>query len=136
MTEHGSDTDDTDTHEPTDETTRADPAAGDDTAAGGSTDRADAHGSETNAATASDETDADGGRGGVRKVLYWTVLGGLVLFGGMMVLLVYSDVRSLISVFVGRRYQLLIQTAFHLVLVLCAGIGVSLIVRRIERLPG
>jgi len=77
--------------------------------------------------------EALGGEAGVGRR---TVLGGLVLFGGMMVLLVYSDVRSLISVFVGRRYQLLIQTAFHLVLVLCAGIGVSLIVRRIERLPG
>jgi len=86
-------------------------------------------------------TAASSGRGAdrmssVRKLLYWTLLGGLVLFGGMMVLLVYSDFRTLINVFVAREYRLLIQVAFHLVVLLCAAIGVSLVVRRLEQLPG
>lgn len=81
----------------------------------------------------------DGGgadRSRVRRIVYWAALAGLMLFGGLMVLFVYSDVRGLIDVFVAREYQLLIETAFHLVLVLCVGIGVSLLVRRIEGLPG
>lgn len=144
MTEHGSDTD-----ERTDETAQKDAATAasedrDATEADASPDGANARDSDLDGSAAeSDEATADresatdgGGRSKTRKVLYWTVLGGLVLFGGLMVLLVYSDVRSLINVFVGRRYRLLIQTAFHLVLVLCAAIGVSLIVRRLERLPG
>lgn len=91
----------------------------------------------SDAPTGGDNPDDDEDRtSSVRTYVYWVVLAGLVFFGGLMVLLVYSDVRSLIGIFIAPEYQLVIQTAFHVVVLLSAAIGVSLVVRRLERLPG
>ena len=68
----------------------------------------------------------------VRRYVYWATLVALVGLGGFSFLLFYSDLRTAITVFVADEYVLLVQSAVHLVLLLLAGIGVSLIVRRLE----
>ncbi|WP_134671843.1 hypothetical protein [Halorussus marinus] len=68
----------------------------------------------------------------VRTNIYRGALGLFALLAVVAVAQLYASVGATIDTFISRRYQPLYRTAFNLVVLLAAGIGISWSVRRLS----
>lgn len=89
---------------------------------------------EPAAPAASDQMGADGD-GNVVRYLYWASLAALALLAVVALLQFYLSVSRAVSIWVTREYRPLFQAAFNLVVLLVAGVGISLVVRQLRRAP-
>lgn len=67
----------------------------------------------------------------VVRTLYWVALGALVLLAAVALLQFYLSASRAISIWVTREYRPLFQAAFNLAVLLVAGAGISVVVRRL-----
>jgi membrane protein implicated in regulation of membrane protease activity len=84
----------------------------------------------TDTAEPTDAADQSTGRDVVRT-LYWVALGAFVLLAAIALLQFYLSASRAISVWVTREYRPLFQAAFNLAVLLAAGVGISLMIRRL-----
>ena len=97
------------------------------------------------AGAASDDPASDLGRSADRsrspdagdfvEKLYWAGLGVAVLFGAFALFRFYASVSAAIDLWVAPEVEPILQAAFHLVVLLAAGIVGSLLVRRLRSRP-
>lgn len=69
----------------------------------------------------------------VARYLQWGVLALLVLFALVAAVSLYTNINRIIQVWVTREYQPVFSAAFNLLVLLLAGAGISLLLRRIAR---
>lgn len=82
-----------------------------------------------------DEPESEGGRD-VRTYLLRGALLLLTLLAVLATLRFYLAASTAIDVWIDRRYRPLFQAAFNLVVLLAAGIGISVVVRRLSGYSG
>ena len=90
----------------------------------------DADTPEDEAPTTNEDAESEGGRD-VRGYLLRGALLLLVLLAVLATLRFYLAASTAIDIWIERRYRPLFQAAFNLVVLLAAGIGISVVVRKL-----